>query len=427
MSTATVPEVRRSPLRMLAAGCMLAFGIAILAFAMSGSNAANRDFISYWAAGHQLAHHANPYDGAAIPRLEHTAGTDVRPYFMRNPPTAFFLALPLGFVGARAGVVLWSLALVAALMYSIRTLWTLNGRPEGRVHLVGYCFAPVLACLLAGQIGIFLLLGVMLFLRFHQTRPMLAGASLLLCALKPHLFLPFAIALLAWAIYQRAWLLLAGATGALAASALLGLALDPHGWQHYAAMAARAKMQNEFVPTLSLIFRLLIHRQAIWLQFVPAAIACIWAMWFYRKHRDDWNWMDHGMLLLLISVMAAPYAWFSDEAVVLPAILCALSSRMRSGRSMLPFSCLLGAALIEVLAGVGINTGFYIWTAPAWLALWLIRFPITSGDGQGDRMPALALRESPVSPAVVQVRSVALLSIRPRPKTCQITPSNLLL
>src|SRR5258708_1052310 len=114
MRTAVIaaPAIKKSPLRMLAAGCMLAVGVCILTFAMSGSNAANRDFICYWAAGHQLAHHANPYDEDAIPRLEQTAGTDGRPYFMRNPPTAFFLALPLGFVGARIGAVVWSLALV---------------------------------------------------------------------------------------------------------------------------------------------------------------------------------------------------------------------------------------------------------------------------------------------------------------------------
>jgi hypothetical protein len=370
---------------MAAAACMLAVGICILAFAMSGSNAANRDFISYWAAGHQLVHHANPYDGAEIPRLEHAAGTDGRPYFMRNPPTSFFMALPLGFVGARIGAVLWSLALIASLVFSIRTLWILNGRPAGRVHLVGYCFAPVLACLLAGQVGIFLLLGVVLFLRFHESSPALAGASLLLlCGLKPHLFLPFAVALCAWAIHRHAYRLMLGACGALLAALCLGFALDPHGWSHYATMAAHARMQNEFIPTLSLMFRLLIHRQSIWLQFVPTAVACAWAVWFFLKHRAHWDWMEHGSLLLLISVTAAPYAWFSDEAVLLPAILFALFSRMRSGRSMIPFSIVMGLALIEVLAGVEMTTGFYLWTAPAWLALWLVRNPVAAHDAGSD-------------------------------------------
>ena len=283
---------------------------------------------------------------------------------------------------------LWSLALVASLMFSIRALWILNGRPAGRVHLVGYCFAPVLACLLAGQIGIFLLLGVALFLRYHETQPIAAGASLLLCALKPHMFLPFGVALCAWALYRRAYPLLLGAAGAMAGAACLGFALDPYGWQHYAAMAAHAKLQGEFIPTLSLMFRLLIHRAWIWLQLVPAVLACAWAVRFFLKHCDEWNWIEQGSLLLLVSVMVAPYAWFTDESVVLPAILCALYSWMRSGRSMLPFSVVMGAALIEVLTGTNINSGFYIWTAPAWLALWLMRDPSPQTDTTRHRLTA---------------------------------------
>lgn len=379
MSTAPVqlePRIaaaaKRSPLRMVAAACMLATGVCILAFAMSESNAANRDFICYWAAGHQLVHYANPYDGSAILRLERTAGfTDSRPFFMRNPPTAFFMAWPLGLVGARLGAVLWSLALVAALMTSIRLLWIMHGRPPDRLHLVGYCFAPVLACLLAGQIGIFLLLGLVLFLRFHKTRPVLAGASLMLCALKPHLFLPFAVALGAWAVRSRAYRLLIGAAGAMAASLSFSVLLDRAAWQHYAAMAAQAKLQDEFIPSLSLIFRLLIHRQAVWLQFAPAAVACAWAAWFFLKHRDRFDWMDHGSLLMLISVMVAPYAWFSDQAVLLPALLCALYRQMRTGGPLWPFSCVMALALLQVLAGVGIGLLFYLWTTPAWFALWL--------------------------------------------------------
>jgi hypothetical protein len=380
MSIAVVQEnppvaspVKRSPLRMAAAACMLAIGVCILAFAMSGSNAANRDFVCYWAAGHQLASHGNPYDGQAILRLEQQAGfTDSRPFFMRNPPTAFFMAWPLGFVGTRTGAVLWSLALVAALIISIRLLWIMHGRPADRLHLVGYCFAPVLACLLAGQIGIFLLLGLVLFLRFYETRPRVAGASLTLCVLKPHLFLPFAVVLCVWAIHGRAWRLLIGTAGTVAAALSFSFLLDRAAWHHYAAMATQARLQDEFIPTLSLVFRLLIHRQAFWLQFAPAAVACVWAAWFYLKHRADWDWIEHGSLLTLVSVMVAPYAWFSDEAVLLPALLFALYRQMRTGGPLLPFSAVMGVALLEVFAGANINSCFYLWTTPAWFALWLM-------------------------------------------------------
>jgi|ERR1700733_3610653 len=370
-----------SPLRVAAALLMLAAGVCVLAFAMTGNNAANRDFISYWAAGHQLVHHGNPYDGDAILRIERWAGfQDNRPFFMRNPPSAFFMALPLGFVSARAGAIVWSVALIAALIGSIRLLWITQGRPADRLHLVGYLFPPALACLLAGQIGIFILFGVVIFLYFHQSNPYLAGAALLLCALKPQLFLPFGAVLLAWILVRKAYRILVGAGAALMASLALSFFLDPKGWSHYAQMAGAAGLKDEFIPTVSLMFRLIVHRDSIWLQFVPAIAGCAWALWYLWTRRDRWSWMDHGLLLLMVSVMVAPYAWFTDEAVLLPAILAGLYRASDSGRSLLPFGCIAGVALIEVLAGVSINSGFYVWTAMAWLAWYVYAVRATAAQ-----------------------------------------------
>ena len=83
----------------------LALTLAILFFASSSvpggsrSLAGSRDFVSYWATGHQLVQHANPYDRDAISALEHAAGLDVRAVLiMRNPPWALPLAYPLGFL-----------------------------------------------------------------------------------------------------------------------------------------------------------------------------------------------------------------------------------------------------------------------------------------------------------------------------------------
>jgi hypothetical protein len=71
-------------------------------------------------------------------------------------------------------------------------------------------------------------------------------------------------------------------------------------------------------------------------------------------------------------VMVAPYAWFSDEAVLLPALLFALYRQMRTGGPLLPFSSVMGVGLLEVFAGANIDSCFYLWTTPAWFALWLM-------------------------------------------------------
>ena len=375
------PTGKVSPWRVAAACTMVAIGVCILAFAMNGDKAAKRDFISYWAAGQQLVHHANPYDGEAILRLERSAGfSDNRPFFMRNPPSAFFLALPLGLVSARVGAVLWSLALVAALMGCIRMLWIMHGRPPDRLHLLGYCFPPTLACLLAGQIGLFIALGVVLFLYFHDSNPYLGGAALLLCALKPHLFLPFGVVLIVWIVARKAYRVLAGAMVAFIASVALSFLLDPAGWSHYAGMVKASNIQNEYIPTLSLMFRLAIHRNWIWLQFAPAFAGCLWGLWYFWTRRERWNWMDQGCLLLIVSVLVAPYAWFTDQVVLLPALLGAIYlTRSRTVLAM--FVVVMTVEEIIVFRGVNVlHSTLHAWSVPALLAWYL--YAVFAGAAQ---------------------------------------------
>lgn len=366
------PKMKTSPLRMIAAGLILAVGVGILVLIVRNNNAGQRDFITYWSAGHQLVHGMNPYDFATILPLERSAGFNRnRALVMRNPPLAFFMALPLGFVSPNTGVVFWLIALLASLVVSIRMIWTMNGRPPNRLHLLGYCFAPVMECLMAGQLGIFLLLGITLFLYFHKTRPMLAGAALLLCSVKPHLFVPFGIVLLLWALTTRAYRILGGFSIALVASCTLSLSVDLQAWPQYRQMLRTSGIMEEIVPTLSEMLRLVVHRSTIWPQFIPEVLGCCWALWYFRTRRECWDWMDQGLLLLLVSVLCSPYSLFPDEALLLPAVMAGLYQAEGSGRSLIPFGLVAGVAMIEVMVEVSISSVYYVWTPIAWLAWYL--------------------------------------------------------
>ena len=364
--------MKTSPLRVFAAACLVAVGIGILVIIASNNNAGQRDFICYWAAGQQLIHGADPYDRDAVQNLERSAGYKLGyRLIMRNPPVALFLALPLGLVSANAGIVFWLLALLASLVLSIRMLWSLHGRPNDRLHLLGYCFAPVMECLMAGQLGIFMLLGVVLFLSFHRSRPFLAGSALLLCAIKPHLFLPFGIVLLLWILRNKAYRLLAGFSVAVFASCALTFRFDPHAWSHYSQMIGTSRIMDEVVPTLSEFLRLYVRPDAVWLQFLPEAIGCAWAVWYFWTRRDRWSWMDQGLLLLLVSVLCSPYALFTDEAMLIPAVLAGVYQAVATGRSLLPFGLFAGAAMMEVFAETSIASPYYVWTVPAWIVWYL--------------------------------------------------------
>jgi hypothetical protein len=369
-----VPAInRRNLIHALIAAALFAVGISILSLVIAGSeNAGNKDFISYWAAGQLLIRHSNPYDAAAVYELEKSAGfRESRPLLMRNPPFALMLALPLGLVPAKLGVVLWSILLVAAIMASVRLLWSIHGRPPDRLHLFGYIFAPTVACLPLGQTSVFALLGLVLFLRFHHAKPLAAGACLALAAIKPHLFLPFGLVLLLWVLYRRAYAVLFGAVAAIACTLIPLLYFDPSLLLHYLPVLTQANAESKIIPSLSALVRIAINPHAAWPQFVPVICGCLWAAWYFSAHAKEWNWETHGSNLLLVSVWVAPYSWFTDEIVVLPAILQGIYVSESRGRSLLSFEIIDGVVLAAVVFGVAVGSGFYIWTSTAWLFWYL--------------------------------------------------------
>jgi hypothetical protein len=367
---------KNSPLRKLAAGFIIGFGllcaIGIYSAGLSNKDATERDYIEYWAAGQLVVHGANPYDIPGTLAVERAAGYDSsQPIITPSPPLILFLAFPLGFVSAKTGLILWMFAILACLSASIFILRAIFGNPDSPFHIFCFLYPPALACLMAGQLGVFLLLGVVLFLWLYRSRPFLAGAALLPCVLKPQLFLPFACALLLWIVLRKVWRILAGFAAALVAGCLLTLCFGAHIWAQYLGLAHNATILPLFVPTLSVALRFLVARSHVWVQLVPEAVACLWACWFCWSRRAVWDWMQHGMVVLLVCMLCTPYAWFTDEAILLPAVLAGLYRATDAGRSLIPLYLIVGVALIEVLARIQLTTAGYLWTTPAWLGWYL--------------------------------------------------------
>lgn len=377
-----VPQVREvldlaGVAMALCAGFALALGALYLAIQLAGypggsrSLAGTRDFVSYWATGHQLALHGDPYDRDAIAAIEHREGLQTTTVLvMRNPPWALPFAYPLGFLNLRAAAIVWSALQLASLFLSVRFVRQLYGNPPDRFHWLALSFMPALLCFLMGQTTLFALLGLSLFLRWHCTRPFLAGASLWLCALKPHLFLPFAAALVAWMVLSRAWTLLAGAAASLALSSGLATLIYPHAWLDYVELMRSPAVEGDFIPCLTWALRQWIDPRAAWLQYLPAALCCLWALAYYWRHRAAWDWKNNGSLLILLSLITAPYGWIYDQCVAIPALLHG-SYTTRSRFLVLALALMILAADAEICA-VKVTSLLFLWTAPAWLAWYLI-------------------------------------------------------
>jgi hypothetical protein len=384
MTTAKEPSKKAKVLHVaanlaVATVCGLTFGFTTLGFfisMLSGSVVGARDFVVYWATGQQLAHHANPYDRDALLRIERAAGLPDRygPMYMRNPPPTLLLAYPLGFLGLRIASIAWSVALLLCLVVSVYLLWQMHGKPGGHRHWLGYTFAPALVCLLNGQTSLFALLGLVIFLRLHRTHPFMAGLSMWLCTMKPHLFVPFGLVLLVWIVVSKNYSFLAGSALAIAASFAIAYRIDPMAWSQYSQMVRTSGIEWEFIPCLSVLLRVWFSQRSIWLQYVPAVVASIWALWYYWSRRAKWNWTTHGSLLMLVSIVAAPYSWLFDQALAIPALLQgAYFTRYRN----LVISLAILSALVEVamLCNTFKPSAVYLWTmwaAPAWLIWYLL-------------------------------------------------------
>lgn len=202
----------------------------------------------------------------------------------------------------------------------------------------------------------------------------MAGLALWLCTTKPHLFLPFGLVLLAWIVVTRSYRLLAGSLVAVLGSLAVTWIIDPQAWSQYSQMVRTSGIEHEFIPCVSVLMRTWLPPHAIWQQYALAVLACIWALGYYWTRRAEWNWNTHGSLLMLVSIVAAPYSWLFDQGLAIPALL--QGAYFSRSRKLVILLAIL-SALVEVamLCNIWKPSAVYLWTmwaAPAWLIWYLL-------------------------------------------------------
>jgi hypothetical protein len=363
----------------LALVCLLAWFLAAHEQKIRAS-VSGRDSIQYWAAGTLLVHSQNPYSVPSVLALERSQGYNSdRPLMLRTPPWSVWMVLPLGLLSAFWGWVAWLAILLGSLVISIRISWRMYGdrerpRPPNAFLLTGYLFAPVAACLVAGQMGMVLLLGIALFLLLEQDHPFLAGAALLIPLAKPHIFTLLWPILAVWIVTRKRWSLLGGFAAAFLLALSIAVALDPAIFQHYREMLQQQAIQHEFIPALSGMIRGIFFRRYFWVQFVPTGLGLLWSARFYWKNRQTWSWRGHGPALLVAALLTTPYSWMTDEVVLLPAILQGVvwvnrtKLKVTSQLVILLFVGLDLLLLLIVRAQVPPATGIYFWSSLVWFS-----------------------------------------------------------
>jgi hypothetical protein len=122
---------------------------------------------------------------------------------------------------------------------------------------------------------------------------------------------------------------------------------------------------------------MLFFRRYFWAQFVPLGAATVWCAWYYAANRRGWDWRRDAGSLTVVSLLATPYGWLTDESILLPAMLQAAVWMHASKRGTtvasravpIVLAVLNGLLLLLIGFQVAMRTGLYFWSSAVW-ALW---------------------------------------------------------
>jgi hypothetical protein len=253
--------------------------------------------------------------------------------------------------------------LLLAMLASIRLLQRFV---PGRVPIVVFFLAAVIDCLLAGQCTIIVLLGLALFIRLEEDHPYLAGLSLTLTVLKPHLLTLFWLVLLFEIVRHRRFRILAGGVTGFIVSSLFPLLFNPRIWADYRHDMSVGGLLLQQRPNLGTALRFLVPPHSLWIQFIPLAVGVPLGLWFWWRKRDEWAWHREGALIIAGALLASPYYFHIDQVLFVPAVLYCYT---RTSTILQGVYFVLNALAVFLILKFSMLTSMAtVWTAPVFVA-----------------------------------------------------------
>jgi len=331
-----------------------------------------QDFAQYWAAAHLFSQ--NPYSMQPTRDFERAAGIFSTPLVTKTPPWAIVLLLPLGLLGYHWAFAMWTLMSVVIVAGTARIVWECSGSKASLTPaLLALFFGPTIVLLMLGQFTVLVLFGATLFcVLVSRKHDWPAGASLLLVLGKPHVVLLFLVAIALWSFSYRRWIVASSAALSFATASTAAWAINPRIFLQFWERTMLVVRETESYPNFGgMLYQVSgLHLLAL----LPQLAGLIWLLFFWKKHRMNWDWKQDGLTVLLVSVACSYYSYPYDEILALPALIIAFVKGDR--RIFLAGFVLtnLGYFLyISDIAGhFGYGYMFLWWTATGWLVTCLL-------------------------------------------------------
>ena len=337
------------------------------------------DTVEYWAAGRLNVTGQNPYDPTQLLLLERQAGRPLEdPMMMWNPPWLLALVMPLGLLPYPLARAFWFLLHLGIVFFASVWIVKQRGTPslakQGLAILFGFSFGPTLYALKAGQVTPLMLLGLVGFLHCFRRRCWTAaGAAAALALIKPHLLYLFLAAVVLDALDHRRWGVLLGFGSTLALSSGLAMMANPRVWEQYLYAVTHYPPRDWATPTLGGLLRFFLGVEHFWLQFLPPMLGLLWLIFYWDRHRQNWQWERHLPLLVLVSVTTAAYGWSFDLLVVMGAMIPTLIRLLETRHHPMAIALLLAYLVVDAISlFTSFDQFFYGWMGPFLLVWYLL-------------------------------------------------------
>lgn len=288
------------------------------------------DFQVYWAATYLLSKSENFSDPEQLFELQHElTGWDEETPQSRmtwNPPWLLAFLLPLTWLPFERASWVWFVNNILMVLGSVVLLWQLyaqTAKTQLRVWLgivLAFLFIPTLTTLFIGQISTLILSGLVGFWYcWRREWAVPAGIFLALTTIKPHLVYLALPILLLELLGQRQWRILATFGLTLFLGTLVVFSLRPTFLGEYLTTFLWGNVSQRTVPTLGFALAQLTGQSQF--RFMALLILpIVLLVWERVRRRGPTDWHVWLPILVILSVITAPYGWSFDQVVLLVAV-----------------------------------------------------------------------------------------------------------
>lgn len=305
---------------------ILLLGGLILFFPVTlPSGAGDMDLQAYWGSAYLFAHGQDFSNSDALGEVQRSLANRTRSdtQYAWFSPIGNVVLLPFTLIPFTRVVYYWLILNVVIFFYSTILIWEQTDQRVWIPLVAVFSFALTFISLIFGQINSLEVLGLALFFTLNKSnRHYLAGASLVLTTIKPHLVIITLPILFLDLLRKKKWKTLTGFFIALGLCFIVLFAFYPPWTQSFWAVVTSGMNTVRETPSINGLLVLIEEYKIGKLIWIITLIAGIIWWWLRGQNWDTRTFID---VSVAVGLIVSPIGWSYDQVVLIFPILSLLT------------------------------------------------------------------------------------------------------